>query len=552
MGQLFGTDGVRGAAGLDLTAGLAMDLAAAAASVLTEFDAAAGDPVADHVVAGESVVVGVPVVDHAVVDHAVVGDPVVDHAAVGDSAASNGVAGHRPARDTAVRRTAGSDTAADSAALRHAHGLPGAGQRPFAVVGRDPRASGEFLEAAVVAGLAAGGIDVVRLGVMPTPGVAYLTAAMGAEFGVVLSASHNPAPDNGIKFFARGGVKLPDAVEDEIEARLTGLRLGEAPGIDGHGRGPSGVPPSGFGRVTDARDEGEKYLAHLLSTLQGRPGYPSSPLAGLRVVVDCAHGAASRYAPELLRLAGADVIAIGADPDGLNINAGCGSTSLDALSAAVLEAGADAGIAHDGDADRCLAVDASGQVVDGDQILAVLAIALKTEGKLAGDTVVATVMSNLGFRHAMRAAGIDVIETPVGDRYLIAAMLDGKFVLGGEQSGHIIMLDHATTGDGMLTGLHLLAETARQGRPLAELTSVMTKYPQVLINVPGVDKKQVISSPALMDAVSAVEAELGDAGRVLVRPSGTEPAVRVMVEAEDASQADRLAGRLADAIRELG
>jgi phosphoglucosamine mutase len=494
MGHLFGTDGIRGAAGRDLTAGLAMDIAAAAASVLTESGAAGSGPAA--------------------------GDP---------------------------------------------GGAQGSGRRPFAVVGRDPRASGEFLEAAVVAGLAAGGIDVVRLGVIPTPGVAYLTAAMGAEFGVVLSASHNPAPDNGIKFFARGGVKLPDAVEDEIEARLAGLGrpADQAPSNSGsrspgahdhvaHNRGPAGVPATGFGRVTDASDQREQYLEHLLNTVQGRPGYPASPLKGLRVVVDCAHGAASRYAPELLRRAGAEVITIGADPDGLNINTGCGSTSLGALSAAVREAGADAGIAHDGDADRCLAVDASGQVVDGDQILAVLAIALKAEGRLAGDTVVATVMSNLGFRRAMRAAAIDIVETPVGDRHLIAAMLDGTFVLGGEQSGHIIMLDHATTGDGMLTGLHLLAETARQGRPLAELASVMTRYPQVLINVPGVDKKRVTSSPALTDAVSAVKAELGDAGRVLVRPSGTEPAVRVMVEAEDAGQADQLARRLADAIKELG
>jgi len=476
MGQLFGTDGVRGAAGLDLTAGLAMDLAAAAARVLTESGLATGD--------------------------------------------------------ASVSRDSG--------------------KRPFAVVGRDPRASGEFLEAAVVAGLAAGGINVVRLGVIPTPGVAYLTAAMGAEFGVVLSASHNPAPDNGIKFFARGGVKLPDAVEDAIEARLAGPRGQRPPGNGNPGNGPSGVPAGGFGRVTDATDEGEQYLAHLLSTVQGRPDYADLPLAGLRVVVDCAHGAASRYAPELLRRAGADVITLGAEPDGLNINSGCGSTSLGALSAAVREAGADAGIAHDGDADRCLAVDASGQVVDGDQILAVLAIALKAEDRLAGDTVVATVMSNLGFRHAMRSSGIDIVETPVGDRYLVAAMLDGKFVLGGEQSGHIIMLDHATTGDGMLTGLHLLAEVARQDRPLAELASVMTRYPQVLINVAGVDKKRVTSSLELTDAVTAAEAELGDAGRVLVRPSGTEPAVRVMVEAEDAGQAERVARRLADAIRELG
>jgi phosphoglucosamine mutase len=413
----------------------------------------------------------------------------------------------------------------------------------MAVVGRDPRASGEFLEAAVVAGLAASGVDVVRLGVIPTPGVAHLTAALNADFGVVLSASHNPAPDNGIKFFARGGVKLPDAVEDEIEARLAGAaRAGAA-------AGPAGVPEAGFGRVTDAVGQGQRYLDYLLATVAG-PGGRDKPLAGMRVVVDCAHGAAAAYAPDLLRQAGAEVIAIGAEPDGLNINEGCGSTSLGTLSAAVVEHEADAGIAHDGDADRCLAVDASGQVIDGDQILAVLAIALKAEGRLAGDTVVATVMSNLGFRHAMRAAGINVVETPVGDRYLIAAMLDGGFVLGGEQSGHIIMAEHATTGDGLLTGLHLLAEAARQDRTLADLVSVMTRYPQVLINVPGVDKA-VTASAALSDAVAAAEAELGDAGRVLVRPSGTEPAVRVMVEAEDAAQAERLAGRLADAIRQL-
>jgi phosphoglucosamine mutase len=412
--------------------------------------------------------------------------------------------------------------------------------RSFAVVGRDPRASGEFLEAAVVAGLAASGVDVVRLGVLPTPAVAYLTAALEAEFGVMLSASHNPAPDNGIKFFARGGVKLPDEVEGEIEARLAAGR-GAA--------GPAGVPGSGFGRVVDSTDHRDKYLDHLLSTL---PGGPDGPLAGLRIVVDCAHGAASGYAPRLLRRAGADVIVIGAEPDGLNINDGCGSTCLDTLSAAVLETGADAGVAHDGDADRCLAVDSTGQMIDGDQILAVLALGLKSAGRLAGNTVVTTVMSNLGFRHAMKQSGIDIVETPVGDRYLVAAMLDGQYVLGGEQSGHIVMLDHATTGDGLLTGLHLLAETVRQGVPLAQLVSVMTRYPQVLISVPGVDKARVTSSPALADAVDKAKAELGDAGRVVVRPSGTEPAVRVMVEAADAVQAERLAGNLADTIRGMG
>jgi phosphoglucosamine mutase len=471
MGQLFGTDGIRGAAGRELTAGLAMDVAAAAAGVLAR------------------------------------------------SAASAAAAGSRPQ------------------------------QRPFAVVGRDPRASGEFLEAAVVAGLAASGVDVVRLGVIPTPGVAHLTAATGAEFGVMLSASHNPAPDNGIKIFARGGVKLPDAVESEIEDRLAEvLRRGST-----GSHGPVGVPADGFGRVTDATaDATERYLEHLLSTVPARAGSPAAPLAGLRVVVDCANGAAARFAPDLLRRAGAQVIAIGAEPNGLNINEDVGSTCIDALSAAVVAAGADAGIAHDGDADRCLAVDAAGQVVDGDQILAVLAMALKAEQRLAGDTVVATVMSNLGFRDAMRSAGIDVVETPVGDRYLIAAMLEGKFILGGEQSGHIVMLDHATTGDGMLTGLHLLAEIARQGRPLAEVASVMTRYPQVLISVPGVDKGRVATSAQLATAIAVAEAELGESGRVLVRPSGTEPAVRVMVEAAEPTQAERLAGTLADAIRAVG
>jgi phosphoglucosamine mutase len=478
MGHLFGTDGVRGVAGRDLTAGLAMSLAAAAAEVLTAANA--------------------------------------------------------------------------SQRLGRADARSG---RPVAVVGRDPRASGEFLEAAVVAGIAASGVDVVRLGVLPTPGVAYLTAAMDAEFGVVLSASHNPAPDNGIKFFARGGVKLPDAVEDEIEERLAASApAGSQPsaGQTGVLRGPVGVPGPGFGRIRDAAAEGERYLAHLLSTLPaGLRGAARGPLAGLQVVVDSANGAAAAYAPELLRRAGADVVAIGAEPDGLNINDGCGSTSLAALRAAVLETGADAGIAHDGDADRCLAVDASGQVVDGDQILAVLAISLRDQGRLANDTVVTTVMSNLGFRDAMRSAGIGIIETPVGDRHLIAAMLDGKYVLGGEQSGHIIMLDHATTGDGLLTGLHLLAEAARQDRPLADLASIMTRYPQVLINVADVDKARVTTSAALTAAVAAAEVDLGDSGRVLVRPSGTEPAVRVMVEAADSDQAERLASQIADVVRDI-
>jgi phosphoglucosamine mutase len=455
MGRLFGTDGVRGIAGRELTARLAMDLAVAGASVLS---------------------------------------------------------GTGPVTGASSRR-------------------------PRAVVGRDPRTSGEFLEAAVVAGLASSGVDVLRLGVIPTPAVAYLTDALDADFGVMLSASHNPAPDNGIKFFARGGLKLPDEAEDEIEQRLAGS------GVDG------GVPALGFGRVTDASGERERYLDHLLSSLPADRG--DKPLAGLRVVIDCAHGAAYEIAPRMLRQAGAEVIAIGVQPDGDNINEGCGSTSLGTLKEAVLAHGADAGIAHDGDADRCLAVDADGQVIDGDQIIAVLAFALRDAGALADDTVVVTVMSNLGLRRAMQDAGIAVVETPVGDRYLVAAMREGKYVLGGEQSGHIILLDHATTGDGLLTSLHLLATAAYRGQPLGELAKVMTRYPQVLISVPGVDRSLVGSSPELSRAVQAAEAELGDSGRVLVRPSGTERLVRVMVEAVDSGQAQQVAGALADTVRSL-
>lgn len=467
-----------------------------------------------------------------------------------------------------VRGVAGQDldarlaTSVAAAAARVLGGTgPAGSQRPMAVVGRDPRASGEFLEAAVVAGLAGSGVDVLRLGVIPTPGVAYLTRVLGADFGVMLSASHNPAPDNGIKFFAREGLKLPDHVEDEIEARMSA----QAADPDG-----CGVPAAGFGRVRDAANEAELYLAHLLSTVGVLAGEPAAatpatrslspaglarqerPLAGWRVVVDCAHGAAYRLAPRLLAEAGADVIAIGVEPDGININAGCGSTSLAALQAAVTEHGANAGIAYDGDADRCLAVDAGGEIIDGDQILAILALALHESGRLPGGTVVATVMANLGFRLAMQEAGIGVIETPVGDRYLIAAMLDGQYVLGGEQSGHIIMLDHSSTGDGMLTSVQLLATAARSGRSLSELAQVMTRYPQVLVNVRGVSKSKVAASGELAVAVKHAQAELGASGRVLVRPSGTEPAVRVMVEAVDSGQAQQIADWLADVVRGAG
>jgi phosphoglucosamine mutase len=441
VARLFGTDGVRGVAGRDLTAALALELSVAAARVLTR----GGD-----------------------------------------------------------------------------------GARPKAVVGRDPRASGEFLEAAVVAGLASTGVDVVRVGVLPTPAVAYLTGALGADFGVMLSASHNPAPDNGIKFFARGGQKLEDALEEEIEGML----------------GVPSTPAVGdlAGRVTDADDGAERYVEHVLASV------PHS-LKGLKVVVDCANGASALVAPEALRRAGAEVVAIGDQPDGHNINDGCGSTHLEVLQEAVRLHGADAGIANDGDADRCLAVDAEGRVVDGDQILAILATEAKEEGRLAQDTLVVTVMSNLGLKLAMEREGITVVETAVGDRYVLEEMKRGGFGLGGEQSGHVILLEHATTGDGVLTGLHLLAAMAHREQGLAELAKVMTRLPQVLVNVPDVDKARAKDSAELAAAVREAEEELGETGRVLIRPSGTEPKVRVMVEAPEQEQATAVAERLAAVVR---
>jgi phosphoglucosamine mutase len=403
------------------------------------------------------------------------------------------------------------------------------GHRPTAVVGRDPRASGEFLEAAVVAGLASAGVDVTRVGVLPTPGVAYVTSATGADLGVVLSASHNPAPDNGIKFFARGGHKLADEVEAAIEQRI-----GE------QWERPVGA---GVGRVHEGADAAaRRYVEHLVATMSNR-------LDGLRVVVDCANGAAASTSLVALQAAGAEVVALHCAPDGWNINDGCGSTHLQDLQAAVLQHAADVGIAHDGDADRCLAVDALGNIVDGDQILAVLALAMREAGQLTDDTVVVTVMSNLGFKLAMQDRGVKIVETAVGDRYVLEAMRAGGYSLGGEQSGHVIMLDHATTGDGALTALHLLARVAATGTPLAELAGVMRRLPQVLVNVAGVDKSRTATSPEVSAAVAAAEAELGASGRVLLRPSGTEPLVRVMVEASSQQQAQAVADRLAAAVR---
>jgi phosphoglucosamine mutase len=408
-----------------------------------------------------------------------------------------------------------------------------AGHRATAVVGRDPRASGEFLEAAVVAGLASAGIDVLRVGVLPTPAVAYLTGALGADLGVMLSASHNAMPDNGIKFLARGGHKLDDELEERIEAVYESHRHGEP------WDRPTG---SGVGRVREYLEGFDQYVAHLIGVLPNR-------LEGLKIVLDEAHGAAARVSPEAFTRAGAEVITIGASPDGLNINDGCGSTHLGLLKAAVVEHGADFGIAHDGDADRCLAVDHTGEEVDGDQIMAVIALAMRERSALRADTVVATVMSNLGFKLAMEREGISLIQTAVGDRYVLEAMKEHGYALGGEQSGHVIILDHATTGDGTLTGLMLAARVAATGRSLRDLASVMQRLPQVLINVPDVDRARVGTSGELAAAVAEAERELGSTGRVLLRPSGTEPLVRVMVEAADIDQARSVAGRLADAVK---
>ena len=441
---LFGTDGIRGLANVDLTAELALDVAVAAAHILVE--------------------------------------------SLGDKS-----------------------------------------KRPHAIVGQDSRASGEFLEAAVVAGLTSAGVDVYRVGVLPTPAIAYLVAESGADLGVMISASHNPAPDNGIKLFARGGEKLADSLEAAIEARM----------------GEPWQRPTGahVGRVIEDASAREKYIAHLLKSLD-------VSLAGIKVVVDCANGAASFVAPMALEKAGATVIAIANKPDGLNINDGVGSTHLDFLRDAVLKNKADIGIAHDGDADRCLAIDAAGNVIDGDFILAILAQGFKSRGKLNEATVVATVMSNLGFLIAMKDAGINVVKTAVGDRYVLENMLENKYTLGGEQSGHIIMREFAGTGDGLLTALQLIAEMARSKKSLQELSKIMNRFPQVLINVSGVAKEKLDSSTAIKAAVTKYEAELGDAGRILLRASGTESLVRVMVEAQSDNIAKEIAEKLAAVVKE--
>jgi len=400
-----------------------------------------------------------------------------------------------------------------------------------AIVGRDPRASGEFLEAAVVAGLASAGVDVIRVGVIPTPGLAFLLTEIDVDFGVMLSASHNPMPDNGIKFFTRGGIKLPDDVEDLIEEEM----------------GTVWVRPTGadVGRVTDNPELGDRYINHLVASLGG-----DRPLEGLKIVLDTANGAASRTAVKAFMSAGASVTAIHNKPNGLNINDNCGSTHIESLQLEVISSGADLGIGLDGDADRCIAVDANGRVVDGDQVLAILAIAMKEEGRLHQDTVVATVMSNLGFFQAMKAHDIKVDTTKVGDRYVLESMNANGYTLGGEQSGHVVMSEFATTGDGTLTGLHVAARVLRTGKPLAELASVMKRLPQVMINVSGVDRSRTNLDQGVVQAVAAAEADLKGTGRVVLRPSGTEPVVRVMVEAETEEKAREVAQGLAGVVKQ--
>ena len=404
--------------------------------------------------------------------------------------------------------------------------------RPTAIVGQDSRASGEFLEAAVVAGLTSAGINVYRVGILPTPAIAHLVAESKADLGVMISASHNPMPDNGIKLFARGGGKLDDAIEARIEARM----------------GEDWKRPTGrnVGRVINDDTAAERYLTHLFASVE-------TPLKGLKIVVDCANGAASVVAPEAYRRAGAEVIAIFNQPDGWNINEECGSTHLHQLRAAVLKEGADVGIAHDGDADRCLAIDATGNEIDGDHILSILARGFKARGKLKSNTVVGTVMSNLGFMHAMRDSGIEVVTTPVGDRYVLENMIANDYSLGGEQSGHVIMRDLANTGDGILTALQLMQEVVRTGKTLQELSATMQRFPQVLINVRDVKKEKLLASTLISSSVQAAELRLGDSGRVLLRASGTEALVRVMVEAASDNLAEEIARSLAEVVRvELG
>ena len=438
MGRLFGTDGIRGVAGTDLTGELARDLGRAAVVVL---------------------------------------------------------------------------------------GRHGAG-RPTFVIGRDTRRSGEWLEESLAEGIRSGGGDAILVGVEPTPGIAFLTVELGASSGVVISASHNPPQDNGIKFFSADGMKFPDQLEDEIEAAL-------------------GEPLASTviaGEVRQADVGRERYLEHLVASAD-------APLDGMSVVVDCANGSASGFAPQVLERLGADVHAIFDRPDGDNINVDCGALHPEVVAAEVVRLGADAGVAHDGDADRALFADAAGNVIDGDQVLAACALAMQARGSLSGSTVVTTVMANLGFHRAMRDADIRVIAAKVGDRYVLEEMLRTGTVLGGEQSGHIIFREQATTGDGLLTAVRFLSLAAARGASIQDLASCMHRFPQALVNISVSHPSRLQDAKDVWEAVRSAEEMLGHSGRVLVRPSGTEPLVRVMVEAETQEDAVRLADAIAEAVR---
>ena len=434
-----------------------------------------------------------------------------------------------------VRGVANKDLTAELAvdlaiAAAHILGEIGAftGHRPKAIVGQDSRASGDFLEAAVVAGLTSAGVDVYRVGVLPTPAISYLVKESGADLGVMISASHNPMPDNGIKFFARGGDKLADSVEAQIEAHL----------------GEPWDRPTGndVGRIINDDSAKQKYLTHLLATI-------NTDLAGLKVVVDCANGAATFVAPIAYEKAGAKVTAISATPTGWNINENCGSTHLENLISEVKKSGADLGVAHDGDADRCLLIDHKGEIIDGDYILMILASALQAENKLNKKTVVGTVMSNLGFVNALESDGIAVVKTAVGDRYVLENMLVNNYSLGGEQSGHVILREFSNTGDGLLTALQVMQVVAKSKKSLSELASKMQKYPQVLINVKGVKREKLAASTKISDYIAEQEKSLGSNGRILVRASGTESLIRVMVEAKEMQTAQKIADSIAELVR---
>ncbi len=404
--------------------------------------------------------------------------------------------------------------------------------KPVITIGRDTRISGQMLESALAAGICSAGGKAVLLGVVPTPAVAYLTGHMNAQAGAVISASHNPFYDNGIKFFAGDGYKLPDDVEAELE-ELVMVGIEEMPRKEG----------ADIGTLEVHRDLVKHYIDYLESTVAG-------DLKGMKVVVDCANGAAYEVAPTIYKRLGAEVVVLHNKPDGININDHCGSTHLESLQAAVKEHGADIGIGHDGDADRCLAVDENGEIVDGDQIMVSCALDMLKKGTLKDNTLVTTVMSNIGLHQAIKKAGGRIEITAVGDRYVLELMRKEGYVLGGEQSGHVIFSQHSTTGDGVLTALQLLVALKASGQKMSQLAACMTKYPQLLVNVRVLGKEGWETNAKIAAAIAAGNKELGEEGRILVRPSGTEPLIRVMAEGPDQKQLDRIVGDIAAVVRQ--